>query len=347
MLNFKKAATSLVLAALTTTLMTATSVAQTPEQFYEGKTLRFMSTTGAGGTMDLYLLLTMKHIEKHLPASTDVVLEHRPGAGGALGLNYLFQAAPKDGTVVGMPTPSMVTNTFANPDSIRYNPSEFQSLGRIVDLPRVYVARGDSGLESMEDAVNASGDITHSIMTVGTSLDQYMTVANLSLGTQFRRVAGYSGGGPAFLAMEQGEVQSTSAEPANLFSNKWHLVESGEVNVLAVGALERMEELPDTPSLLELIDESNDYYDITRAVFANGGIGLSVIAPPGVPADRMAYLREVFWNTMTDPEFIAEAEERGIPINPREGEWLDTLIGDAANVPEPVKTWFFDMANAN
>lgn len=347
MLNFKKAVTAIAMAATMATLTAGTALAQSAEDFYKGKTIRFMSTTGAGGTMDLYLLLTMKHMEKHLPDGTDIILEHRPGAGGSLGANYLFQAAPKDGTVVGMPVPSLVSSVFANPQTIRYEPDQFQAIGRIVDLPRVYVARADSGLTSLTDAANVSGDITHGVMTVGTSLDQYMVVANQAVGAKFRRVAGYSGGGPTFLAMEQGEVQSTTAEPANLLSNKWHLVEAGEINVLAIGGLERMAELPDTPAIMELIDESNPYYDIARSVMSSGAIGLSLIAPPGVPQDRIEYLREAFMNTMNDPEFLAEAKERDIPINPAEGAWLNDLIAESANVPEEVQQWFFDMANAN
>lgn len=347
MLNFKKAVTAIAMAATMATLTAGTALAQSAEDFYKGKTIRFMSTTGAGGTMDLYLLLTMKHMEKHLPEGTDIILEHRPGAGGALGANYLFQAAPKDGTVVGMPVPSLVSSVFSNPQTIRYEADQFQAVGRIVDLPRVYVARADSGVASLEDVANASSEISHGIMTVGTSLDQYMTVVNQAMGAKFRRVAGYSGGGPTFLAMEQGEVQSTTAEPANLLSNKWHLVEAGEINVLAVGGLERMVELPDTPAVMELIEPRNPYYDIAEAVFAQGSLGLSLLAPPGVPQYRMDFLREAFMKTMNDPEFIAEAKERDIPINPADGVWLDDLIGNAANVSDEVKQWFFDMAQAN
>lgn len=345
MLSLKKTLSTLAISVAATGMIAQTALAESPEEFYSNNTLRFMSTTGAGGTMDLYLLLTMKHIEKHLPDGADVVLEHRTGAGGATGANYLFQAAPQDGSVIGMPVPALVSSAFSNPNQIRYEADEFQAIGRIVDLPRIFVARADTGIESLEDAAESGEEITHSIMTVGTSLDQYMTVVNQAMGTNFRRIAGYSGGGPAFLAMEQGETQSTTAEPANLFSNKWHLVENGTINVLAVGGLERMEQIPDVPHIMELIDEDNEYYDVARSVVSSGAIGLSLIAPPGVPEERMEFLREAFQNTMNDPEFIAEAEERDIPINPADGEWLDELIAESANVSESVQQWFYDMAN--
>ncbi|MBD3895586.1 hypothetical protein IEI94_06945 [Halomonas sp. ML-15] len=334
---------------LAATLVAAASaapmVAFAAEDFYDGKTIRMVSTTGAGGTMDLYLLLTMKHMQKYLPDSTDIVLEHRTGGGGAIGANYLYQNAPKDGTYIGMPVPALVSSKFANPEQIRYEAEEFQSIGRLVDLPRVFVAREDRGIATFQDAIDAEEPITHSIMTVGTSLDQFMTVANDALGTNFRHVPGFSGGGPAFLAMEQGEIASTTAEPANLLANKWHLVESGEINVLGYLGLEPIPGLDQGENLLDLIDEDNPYYGVAEAVAQSAALGLSLIAPPGVPEDRIEYLRDVLEQTVNDPEFIAEAEERDIPVNYASGEWLDDLIADSANVSDDVEQWFFDLAN--
>lgn len=326
-----------------TALFGAPAMAETPEQFYKGKTIRVMSTTGAGGTMDLYLLLFMKYAKNHFPEGASLVLEHRTGGGGAVGANHLFNAAPKDGTYFGMPVPSLVAAKFATPDQIRYEPNEFNMLGRLVDLPRVYVARADSGLKTLEDAAKADTEITHGIMTLGTSLDQYMTVANEALGAKFRRVAGYTGGGPTFLAMEQGEVQSTTAEPANLLANKWHLVEAGEINVLGYLGLEPIKGLENAPNLLDLIDEKNPRYAHAKAVAQSAAIGLSLITPPGVPEDRVEYLRKVFAATLTDPALIAEAQERKIPINFSDGATMQGIVASAADVNEDVQVWFRDI----
>lgn len=317
--------------------------AQSAEEFFAGKTLRVVSSTGAGGTMDLYLLLFMKHAQKHLPSGAELVLEHRTGGGGSIMANYIYNQAPKDGTSFGMPVPALVSSTFSNPDQTRYDAAEFSAVGRIVDLPRVYVASADSGIATFEDAANASDEVTFGIMTVGTSFDQVMTVANEALGTKFRGIAGYSGGGPTFLAMEQGEVAATTAEPANVLANKWHLIESGEVNILGTIGLEEVAGFEDYPNLMDLIDEANPAYGQARAVAQSAALGLSLIAPPGVPEDRLAYLREIFTATMTDPELIAEAEERSIPVNYASGEWLQDLIVESGNVDDSVKEWFANL----
>lgn len=316
------------------------ATAQTAEEFYDGQTIRLVSSTGAGGTMDLYLLLFMKHAEKHLPDGTSLVLDHRTGGGGSIMANYLYAQAPKDGTEIGMPVPALVSSTFSTPDATRYDPAEFNAIGRLVDNPRVFVARADSGIASFEDAINAEEEITHAIMTVGASLDQFMVVANEGLGTNFRSIAGYTGGGPAFLAMEQGEVASTTAEPANLIANKWHLVEAGEVNVLGYLGMEPIPGLEDIPNLLDLIEEKNPDYGPARAVAQSSGIGLSLFAPPGTPEDRVAYLREVFTATLNDPELIAEAEERGVPLSYQDGEWLQNHVVESAEVDDEIRAWF-------
>lgn len=344
MIKIKTTAKALLLGSVLA-VSTLTQAANTAADFYEGKTLRFTSTTGAGGTMDLYLLLIMKHMEKHLPSGTNVVLDHRPGAGGSVGANYLYAAAPKDGTVIAMPVPTLVSQTFSTPGSIRYKAEEFQPIGRVVDLPRVHVARADSGIKTLQDAIDSNDPITHATMAKGGMLTQHMLIANEGLGTKFRHIHGYTGGGPAFLALEQGEVNSTSAEPANLFANKWHLVEDGSINVLAVSGLERLEPIPDVPTVMEFMQENTPEYEVAQAVLAEAALGLSLIAPPGVPEDRIEYLRHIFMLTVQDEEFIAEAKSRSIPVNPASGEEINAVITRLASSSDYVKSWFFNISN--
>lgn len=318
---------------------------QSATDFYKGKTIRVTSSTGAGGTMDLYLLLMMKHMEKHLPDGTKMVLDHRTGGGGAIMTNWMYSAAAKDGTVIGMPVPQLVTTVFANPNNARYDPAKFSMIGRLVDLPRVFVARADSGIKTLQDAAKSPTEITHATLAAGDMIHQFMTASNEVFGTKFRAVSGYTGGGPAFLAMEQGEVQSTTAEPANLLSNKWHLVENGTINVLGVLGQEKVAGLESAPFLMEQVPANHPKRGIVEAVVASGALGLSIMAPPDVPADRVSFLRDAFRKTLTDPALLAEAKERKIPVNFAEGERLEKIVAEATQAPEPVRQWFYSLAN--
>jgi len=316
--------------------------AQSAEAFYAGKTIRLISSTGAGGTMDLYLLLFMSHAQRHLPAGTSMVLEHRPGAGGIVGMNHMFSAAAQDGTDIGMPTPAFVTSTFSQPDAARYVPNEFTALGRLVDIPRVFVARTDSGVTSFEEAMQT--EITHAITSLGSQTHQVMAASNDVLGTRFRVIPGYSGGGTTFLAMEQGEVQSTTAEPANLLVNKWHLVEDETIGILGWLGVDPIAGLEDYPSLLDLTPQDHELRGVVETVSNTAAIGLSLIMPPGVPEYRTAYILDLVNTVMNDPELIAEAEERQIPINYATGEWIQERLDSDMAQPEAVRDWFFQLS---
>lgn len=314
-----------------------------PASFFENKTIRIMSTTGSGGTMDLYLLLFMKYAQNYFPESTDLVLDHRPGAGGVVGTNYLYNSAPRDGTTFGMPIPGIVTTTFSFPENVRYEPSDFIGVGRLVDLPRVYVSRSDSGIASFDDLIGSDSAITHGVMTPADTAGQFAKIAIDAVDANLRVVPGYSSGGDMFLAMEQGEVMSTTAEPGNLLSNKWHLVENGEINVLGYLGLEPIAGL-DTDNLLDHVDQDIPEYAIAEAIAQTAAIGLSLILPPEVPEDRVAYLRDVFEQTMTDPDLLAEAEERNIPVNFADGDYLTDIIRDSADVTPEVRQWFEEIS---
>lgn len=340
-LNFTGTAISAV--ALTIGLAASAVSAQTPEEFYTGQTIRVMSTTGAGGTMDLYLLLMMKHAPKHLPEGAQLVLEHRPGGGLILGANHLFNNAPSDGTYMGMLCPCLGIQHFSRPDAVQFDPAEFISIGRFADLPRVFVARADSGIKTLQDA---TGDnVTHSILFPGDTFNQMQASLNETLGTTFRPVPGYQGGGAAFLAMEQGEVVSTSAEPGNLLVNKWHLVQDGTINVLAQYGLEPVAGLEDVPMVTDLVPVDHPLRPVVDVVAGTAAYGIALSFPPNVPEDRVAYMREALANILSDPELVAEAAERNIPLSYRDGPWLDQIIDASVEQPEFVRDWFFALAN--
>lgn len=319
----------------------STATAQSPEEFYKGKTLRFMHVTGAGGTMDLYMLLAMKHVTKHLPQGTNVVLEHRPGGGGLVGLNHLFNVAPKDGTYLGMPTPSFAPLSFSRPEAVRFKPEELIPLGRFTDTTRVFVARGDSKLKSFEDATKI--ETTHGTMPPGSTPHIVAAASNEVLGTKFKLVPGYTGGGPLFVAMEQGEVQGTTAEPGNLLANKWNLVKNGSVVVLAQAGSEPTKGLEHVPLWTKFMPANHPLRGVVDVISIVSSIGLATFLPPGVPADRVAYLRGALAKTMADPELIAEAKARNIPLDWKDHVWLGEQVKTSMQQPDNVKAWFRNL----
>ncbi len=324
-----------------------TAFAETAEEFYQGKTIRVVNPTGAGGTMDLYILLAMKYMKKHLPADAEMVLQHRTGAGLLNGTNHMFNAAKKDGTSFGMTGTSLIFDTITNPSAARYDPTKFQVIGRVTDLPRVIVVRADSGVKDLTEETSTK-NITHAAMVPGGPLMGAMLMVNDALGTNFRGIPGYFGGGPTFLAVEQHEVLSTSAEAANLLANKWELVENGVINVVAQTGVNKVAGLEDVPTVLEMMPENHEMRDIAKAWAGSADVGLSFVLPPEVPQDRVDYLRGVFEKAMNDPELLKEVQERRIPISYVDGAAQAAHIkAEVANMTPRMKQWLTDSLARN
>lgn len=244
-----------------------------------------------------------------------------------------------------MPTPSLVPLTFARPDEALYDPSALQPLGRVLDSPRVFVARADSGIETFEQMMEQP--VTHSTMPPGSTAWTVATATNEVLGTQLDIIPGYDGGGPMFVALAQGEVESTTAEHGNLLANQWHLVEDGTINVLAQTGLEPVAGLGDVPLWTDFIPEDSETRGVVDVLAGGSGMGLSLFLPPEVPQDRVDYLRGIMEQAMTDPDLIAEAEERNIPLPPwQDWQYVEQQVAEAMDQPDDVKNWFRDAVAA-
>lgn len=328
-------------------MATTPAIAQDAEAFYAGKTLTLMHVTGPGGNMDLAALLAIDYMTRCLPSGTNIVLEHRPGAGGIVGTNYGYNAAPRDGTFFFMPTPSLVPLQFARPDQALYDSSQLQPLGRVLDSPRVFIARADSGINTFEDLKSVPA--THSTMPPGSTAWTVAAATNEIVGTQLDIVPGYNGGGPMVVALEQGEVQTTTAESGNLLANRWHLVENGTINVLAQTGLEPAPGLEDVPLWIDFVPVDHPMRGVVEVLAAGGDMGLALFMPPEVPQDRVDYMRGVLECAMTNPELLAEVRERNIPF-PGWQDWQFVAghVESALGQPEPVQEWFrASVAQAN
>ena len=113
----------------------ASAHAQSAEEFFKGKSLRFTVVYEPGGTYDLYSRLLITHLSKHIPGSPPVVIQYMPGAGGMVGTLNLYEMAPHDGTVLGMLPRDIAVNQMLHPQDARYDAKRFNWIGRCRAIP--------------------------------------------------------------------------------------------------------------------------------------------------------------------------------------------------------------------
>jgi tripartite-type tricarboxylate transporter receptor subunit TctC len=303
--------------------------AQSLEQFYRGKTIDMIIGYPPGGSNDIYARLVAKHIGKYIPGNPSVVIRNMPGAGSIVAGNYLYNLAPKDGTVLGLVSPTMPLDEKLGAQGVKFESAKFNWIGRVAPSVNICFYWSASPIKTTEDLFTKPS--TSGATGAGSTVSVYPNVMNNVLGSKIKLVMGYAGSPEAMLAMERGEVDghSTSFDALRTSHPEW--IAQGKVRILVQFALTRHPQLPDVPTLVELA-RTDEQRQILRAVMNATEIGKMILSPPGQPPERVAALRHAFDQVMQDPEFAADVEISRVERIPLSGEALQKLVEEVGNL---------------
>ncbi|HEY7244538.1 MAG TPA: tripartite tricarboxylate transporter substrate-binding protein [Xanthobacteraceae bacterium] len=290
--------------------------------FYAGKQILFIIPTTPGGGFDLYSRTLMEFMKKYIPGQPNIVLQNMPGAGGIRAATYLFNVAPKDGSTIGMPLSNVPFSEALDPGSVKYRAAKFTWIGTITAETEVLGVWRKSGVATVEDTRKKELVIAGTSKLAMPTLNAALMKA--LLGSKFRIVMGYPAGIETILAMENGEVQGRFNEWTSWKNQRPHWVEDGLLNfIVQLGPKEP--ELPQVPSFIDLVKEPREKA-MVQLLQSNQFVGRSIYAPPEIPADRLAALREAFDKTMRDPDFLARMKQLKLDVNPKPGAELQATI---------------------
>jgi tripartite-type tricarboxylate transporter receptor subunit TctC len=308
--------------------------------FYAGKTVRMLVGYGPGGGYDIYGRLVAEFLPKYLPGHPAIITENMPGAGSFAAAKYIANVAPKDGTIL-----ASLAQTFPLDSAVggsgKTDAADFHYVGRVTTNIDVGVARASSGIKSIDDV--RSKQYTVGASGRGSTTDIYPEALNAFGGTKFKIVLGYKGTSEILLAMERGEVDIAGAYglPGMLVTHpEW--ISKGGASLLYQAALKRSSLLPNVPTLPELA-VSDQGKAILRAIASTAEIGRSIISGPGVPAERLAALRQAFTTMVKDPDFVAACEKRHLMLDPASGEDMDAIVKETFALPKPTLAKIGDM----
>jgi tripartite-type tricarboxylate transporter receptor subunit TctC len=303
--------------------------AQTPQQFYKGKSIELAIGYPPAGSNDFYARLLARHLGKHIPGNPNIVPQNRPGAGSFLTLAYVYGVAPKDGTVIGIGAPTAPLDEKLGTQGVRFKTAELNWIGRIDSLINIVFTWHTSPVKTVEDAFKTEAKLSGT--GVGSTVSIYPTVMNRVLGTKFKLIMGYKGSNDAQLAVERGEVEghSTSWTAVKVAHQDWR--PDKKINILVQFSIKKHPELRDVPTVVELA-RNDEERQVLSAVVNAAEIGTSFFTSPNVSKDRVDALRRAFDATMKDPEFLAEAEKTQLSVGPLPGEELQKLVADVAAI---------------
>ena len=301
--------------------------------FYKGKTVTVISTGSVGSIYDLGSRLLVKHMAMHLPGNPDTVAQVMTGGGHIVGTNHLFNVAPRDGTTIGAIGEATPLLQVLEPEKVKYDIRKFHWLGNPVLNTLTVVSWHTSGITSIEDVkqkeliIGTGGPASPSTL--------YPRILNSIAGTKFKIVSSYPGA-EIDLAMERGEVNGRGGALWSWWqTSKPHWLAEKKINILLQVGLRRHPDLPNVPLLTELA--TNTAEKQIYALFSSTVlVGRPLVAPPGVPADRVAALRAAFDATMKDKAYLAEAAKMNLEIDPVSGAELQQAMEELAATPPDV-----------
>src|SRR6266404_6068448 len=253
--------------------------------FYRGKRINFVIGYGTGGGYDIYARLFARFIGEHIPGNPTVVPQNMPGAGSRRAANWLYAVAPKDGTVLACLGQATPTDQALGQPGIQFDARKFNWIGNLVVVNNIMFVSAASGVATIDDATKK----TVSIGATGASSPSvlYPQVSNNLLGTRFKIVPGYSGGGDINLAVERRELDGRGSDSwASMKSTHADWVNERLVNILFQIGPRREVDLPDVPLWRDhgQTDEQRQILDILSGDIA---VGRPILTAPGVPVDRV------------------------------------------------------------
>lgn len=292
-------------------------------QFFEGQTLRLIVGAGPGGGFDQYARLIAPKLGEATGAT--VVVDNRPGGGGMTAINQVADAEPDGLNVMLINGVPAALGQITEAPAIRFELQQLPFLGRVAAEPWVLLVSKESGYTSLQDLVDASAaGTTVSFAGLGRTdgLTDTAAVACEALGLDCKLIVGFKGSSESALAAIRGDVTgfAVTDRSARDYSS------DGSLIPVAVIGRERSTLLPDVPTIFEAVDVPQDkaFWIDFRAGIVD--IGRALVTTPGTPEERLAFLREAFRDILSDPLFVAEAEERGLPIDYATGEEVEATV---------------------
>jgi tripartite-type tricarboxylate transporter receptor subunit TctC len=324
------------LAAFVAALPVSAGQAQSPAEFYKGKTVELYIGYSVGGAYDAYARLLARHMGKHIPGNPAIVPKNMEGAGSLRLANWLYGVAAKDGTVFGIIGRGIPFDPLLGRGGAQFDAAKFSWIGSANDEVSICAAWHTT-------PINTFDDLTTKEMIVGgtggsADTDQFPRVLNGVFGTKMKVISGYPGGNDINLAMERGEVQGRcgwSWSSVEATHPTW--VKDKKIRILAQLSLAKHPDLPHVPLIMDLA-KNEEQQKILKLIFARQVMGRPFLAPPNIPADRLAALRKGFMDTMKDPEFLAEAKKSELEITPVGGEEIQKLVEEVYQTPKDVVT---------
>jgi tripartite-type tricarboxylate transporter receptor subunit TctC len=297
-------------------------------EFYQGKTITILVGSSPGGGYDADARMVARHIARHIPGAPNVIIQNMPGARGLAAANSLYNLAKRDGTVMGILEREHLIDAYLIPDGVRYDERNFNWIGSIGSEEGVAFAWHTAPQKTIDDIRKAE------FIVGGYSNSAILPlVYNTTMGTRFKLIKGYTGSETVLLAVEKGEVQGIgNYSLSNILAKHVDWINNRKINILFRTGDKRDANLPDVPLAADFALDAQKR-QILHLWLAPNAVARPLAMPPAVPPDRVTAIRQAFMALFQDPLYLSDAKKSGMAIDPKDGEYVQKLVGELRALP--------------
>jgi tripartite-type tricarboxylate transporter receptor subunit TctC len=309
------------------------------DDFYKGKTIRFVVGLAPGGGYDLSARTVGRHIGKHIPGNPTIVVENMTGAGSLIAANYTYNSAKPDGLFVGIWNSGHVLRQALGDKAVRFDGRKFGWIGAPTKGTPHCSIMAHTGLKTLKDVLTTDREIKMGSTGPGSTYDDTPRILNETIGTKFKVVSGYEGSGPIYVAMRRKEIDGGCWGWESARTTARALLDGKGDEKLIPFLIHRREpdpEVKDLPLIPEII-KGEDKLSAYRTWVGSYEFQRPFTVPPGTPKDRLQILRKAFADTMKDPAFIAEAEKSKLETTYVSGEEIDKYVAQIYSITPRTK----------
>lgn len=303
------------------------------ENFYEGKSITLVTSTGPGGTYDVGARVISRYMPKYIPGKPNMVVQNMPGGGNMLATNYMYSIAPKDGTAIAVVNNAIPFQQTVKGPGVRYDATRFNWIGSTGAKNSAIFVWATNSVKSIADVMKT--EVTIGGTGAGSSLVVFPTAMNNVLGTRFKVVIGYKSSEDIALAMQCGEVEARVLAYSSILATHPDWIKENKVRFLVQAGLKRDKDIPDIPLTTELAHDDEERR-ILKLIASPVPLGQPYLAPPDTPADRVAILRQAFDATMADSDFRAEAARLQLDMDAMTAEEVAAVVNDTISTPPEI-----------
>ncbi len=297
-------------------------------KFYQGKTVRIVVGFSAGGGYDQYSRLIARHLSKYIPGNPAIVVENMAGAGSIIAANHIFNAAPKDGTMIGnISGPIVLEQLFGN-SAVQFDMGKFRYLAVPVSETYLMIVTRNSGVAKFDEVLGPKGKQLSIGAIPGSTVEHAPILVRDVLGANLKVVSGYKGTADVRLAIDSGEVGAFFNTWTSSKITSFDKIKNGEWLVLAQLSDKPIKDLiiPNVPTIPQIAKTDEQRQLLKFGTSTPNAFGKVYVLPPETPDDRAMALDHAFQKVFEDKELQADAAKGKLEIDPLFGGEIHKLV---------------------